>query len=131
AAGATGYIDWKLEGTAEFALPGSNPLKLRAEHFNTHEGLDKGFSQGNNGPDKLSISTVNTSYQFGNDQGLGRVVLDANSYTKHYLNNQKSNANRDHSDFDWGTTYTLNVLPGTNVVMQYRHKDVDFIHAPD
>src|SRR5690606_18801647 len=80
AAGTSGFIDWKLEGTAQIALPGDNPLKLRAEFFNTHEGLGKRSSSGKVEPDQLSISTVNASYQFGSDQGLGRILVDANSY---------------------------------------------------
>jgi hypothetical protein len=127
APGAANFVDLRFEGTARVPLDQQNLLKLRSEFFNTHENLDAAFRKGNSaGPQRFTTSTVNGSYEYTTTGGMGRVVLDAGSYTKTYTDNTALSF-RNHKDYNWGSTFSLRVLPGTEMVLQYRFKNVDYL----
>jgi hypothetical protein len=128
ARGADNFVDLRFEGNAKIPLDQRNLIKLRSEFFNTHETLGTAFRKGNSSPlDRFTISTVNGSYEYATRNGKGRLVLDTGTYAKAYSENSALNY-RNHEDYNWGSTFSLRVLPGTDMVMQYRFKTVNYLN---
>ncbi len=127
ATAAENFVDLRFEGTARLPLDQQNVVKLRSEFFNTHENLGAAFRRGQSAvPQRFTTSTVNGSYEYSTRQGRGRLVLDTGTYTKNYLDNVALSF-RNHEDYNWGSTFSLRVLPGTEMILQYRFKDVDYL----
>lgn len=127
ATGAANFIDLRFEGTARVPLDQQNLIKLRSEFFNTHENLDAAFRKGLSPiPQRFTTSTVNGSYEYTTEHGVGRLVLDGGTYAKTYTDNRALSF-RNHETYNWGSTFSMQVLPGTEMVVQYRYKDVDFL----
>jgi hypothetical protein len=127
ATGAANFVDLRFEGNARLPLDQQNVVKLRSEFFNTHENLGTAFRKGQSAvPQRFTTSTVNGSYEYSTKQGKGRLVLDAGRATKNYLDNVTLSF-RNHEDYNWGSTFSMRVLPGTEMVLQYRYKDVDYL----
>jgi hypothetical protein len=128
------YTDWKLTGTADVEINVRNKLRIDAEHFNTHEVRGTGFSQGGvfvPVPDQFDATTVNARYQFGSDTSRGRIVAEANRYERDYTNNELTTFLRNRVDNGWSGTFHLGVLPSTDILFQYRFRDIDYVNDPD
>lgn len=131
APGAENFVDWKLESAANIEVTPQNQLQVRAELFNTHEGLGNAFSLG--GPTeakRLTTSSLTTSYQYGSDADRSRWVLDAGTFTKRFIDPDNKNAAKpgpDEEAFNWSSTLHFRVLPGTQMQLRYGFKDVDFV----
>jgi hypothetical protein len=121
ASGAAPFIDWKVDGAVRAEPMPQHVVKVRAELFNTHEAVGAAFRNSADDAARFTLSTLNTSYEFGNQNDLGRLVLDATTFVK---NHEESLANprRNQKESNWGSTYHLNVLPGTTMQLQYRSK---------
>lgn len=127
ATAAANFVDLRFEGNARLPLNRQSLIKLRSEFFNTHENLDAAFRNGKRAvPQRFTTSTVNGSYEYTTTGGNARLVLDAGTYTKNYTDNVALSF-RNHEDYNWGSSFSLRVLPGTEMVMQYRYKDVDYL----
>lgn len=127
------YTDWKLAGIADLEINVRNKLRFDVEHFNTHEVRGTGFSQGDvftPVPDKFDATTLAARYQFGTDSSRGRIVMDANRYEKDYTNNELTTFMRNRVDTGWSGTFYLGTLPSTDILFQYRFKDVDYVNDP-
>lgn len=128
------YTDWKLAGIADIEINVRNKLRFDVEHFNTHEVRGTGFSQGDVFtpiPDKFDATTLNARYQFGTDTSRGRIVMEANRYEKDYTNNPETTFLRNRVDTGWSGTFLLGTLPSTDLLFQYRFKDLDYRIDPD
>ena len=127
APGAINFVDLRFEGTARLPLDPQNVIKLRSEFFNTHETLGTAFRNGNaRVPDRFTTSTVNASYEYSTAQAKGRLVMDTGTFTKTYTNNNALNF-RNREDYNWGGSFYFRVLPGTDMVAQYRFKNVEYL----
>ncbi|MES2623674.1 MAG: hypothetical protein V4628_00210 [Pseudomonadota bacterium] len=124
---ADNFVDFRVENTARVPLDERNVVKLRSELFNTHETLNSSFRKGDAPvPNRFTTSTVNGSYEYATSKGKGRMVLDSGTFAKTYTNNPALDF-RSHEDFNWGSTFYVRVLPGTDMVMRYRFKDVNYL----
>ena len=131
ARGVDSFVDTSFEGAARFALGRRNLIKLHGEFFNTHEKLDTAFKNGSSSlPERFTTSTISSSYEYATPQRNGRIVIDVGTFTKNYTNTNAVSY-RSHEDYNWGSSFFLRVLPGTDMVMQYRFKNVDFLNDRD
>lgn len=131
APGAQNFVDWKLQSSANTELTPQSHVKVRAEVFNTHEGMSNAFSRGGSTEaTRFTTSSLNTSYQYGSDANRSRWVLDAGSFAKRFTDNEDTNAGAarpNEEDFNWSSTFHFRVLPGMHMHLQYGFKDVDYI----
>jgi hypothetical protein len=124
---AANFIDLRFASSARLPLDEQNLVKVSSEFFNTHENIDTAFRNGqSSAPQRFTTSTVNGSYEYTTAQGKGRLVLDAGRYAKNYTDNAAMGF-RNHEDYNWGSTFSWRVLPGAEMVLQYRFKDVDYL----
>lgn len=127
------YTDWRLAALADVEINVRNKLQFEAEYFNTHEVRGTGFSQGGvftPVPDRFNAKTLAAQYQFGADSARGRIVIDADRYEKEYTNNEATTRFRGRIDNGLSGTFHLGVLPRTDILFQYRVRDVDYVNDP-
>jgi hypothetical protein len=125
AAGDASYIDWRLENSARFALDDTRSLRLRSESFNTHEGAGSAVVPVND-PARFLSSTLDTSFEQALWGRRGQLVIDAGRLTKDYVETTRRPDFRDFEDRHVGGSFRFRVLPGADLQLQYRARDIDY-----
>lgn len=128
AAGNAGYVDWKLENMARFTLDGARSIKLRTENFNTHEGAGKAqVPDEEYAPARFTTSIFDTSYEQALWGKRGKLVLDAGTFAKQYIDAEQRVDFHDQEDNYFGSSLRFHILPGANLHLRYREREIEYI----
>jgi hypothetical protein len=120
------YIDWRLENIARIKLDDQRSLRFRSESFNSREGASNPNVPIRNAARFLS-STFDTSFEQSLWHRRGQLTLDAGSFAKDYVEATTQRPDfRDLKDRHFGSSFRFRVLPGADLQLQYRARDIDY-----
>jgi Uncharacterized protein conserved in bacteria (DUF2320). len=132
APGSTGYFDWKLENQARLQFDGGRSLRFRTENFSTHEGAGTtNVPKDGREPARFATESFDTSFEQSLWDRRGQLVLDAGSFSKTYLTGAESGNFTNRQDRYVGGSFRYRLLPGADLQMQYRARDIAFEAAFD
>ena len=127
------YDDHFFEGGAYLSLGQRANFDLVATLDEAHEnrgtGLSEGFDPSLNippKPDEYRRQRLLGRFSFGNDESVGRLVVDAVASDLGYTNNRDRTRFYDRIDTYGNATFYLRVLPGTSLMLDARVTDIDW-----
>ena len=128
------YTDWRIAADTHLEVNSRNAFELNAGLFSTREMRGTGFSQGGllpSDPDSYEETTAGISYLYGDSDSFFGFELSAETLDKQYDNNRLQTRFRDREDEILAATAFFNVSPRTNILLEYRNKDVDYTTDPN
>jgi hypothetical protein len=96
-----------------------------------HEDRGTGLSEGFIGqiiPEPIEYDQIDVggSLQYGSDQGVGRLLLNAGYMDREYQNFRDLTRSRDREETTLGATFFYPVAPKTDVLVEYAYKDIEY-----
>lgn len=123
------FLDWRFENALALQLDGQSRLRLRTEIFDSHESSDDAFGA-NATSNHFFASAVNTSYERTTWDGRGKLLIDAGTSRKDYVESATSTSLRDQEISQAGGEFRLRVLPGANLLLKYQARDIRYLATP-
>jgi hypothetical protein len=123
------FLDWRFENALGMQLGPQGRVRLRTELFDSHESGTDAFSPAAPAQHFFS-SSVNTSYEHTAWGGRAKMLVDAGTSGKDYVDSATSTSLRDHDLNQIGTEFRLRVLPGADMLLKYQKRDIKYLTTP-
>lgn len=131
AVGDAAYVDWKVENIARFEFAGNRSIRFHTETFHTHEGAGSAVvPDDEQAPARFVASTFDTSFEQSLWGARGHLVLDTGTFAKEFLDAARRPELRNHGNRHIGSSFRYHFLPGAQLQLQYRTRDIDYGGQP-
>lgn len=121
------YVDQTFRNTIDFYATRETAVRIGYDYLRGHDprgSTDRPFG---NSPDKFRLTNPNGMIAFGQAGAQGRVELYGSNAHKRYLSNRDFTFAADRNTFEYGGAFYWRVMPRTQVLVEARHTEIDYI----
>lgn len=123
------FLDWRFENALGLELGPQDRLRLRTELFDSHEASNDAFRP-NAASQHFTASSVTGSYEHSAWRGRAKLLVDAGSSSKDYLDVDAASNFRDQEATQFGSEFRFRVLPGADMLLKYQTRDIKYLTTP-
>ena len=129
------YDDYGIDGLLSMEFNHRNELGLRAGFKHTHEARGTGYSQGLAAinllaPDEYGEASIGAQYRFGAQTAKGRLNFSLEDWSREYTTRVQETEDQNRGELRAVGAFFWRVGGRTDVLVEYRHTDVDYDVGP-
>ena len=123
------YSTWLVAGDAHVEVTERHLFDLNFSYDESIQARGTGWSQFGDlpdEPDELDRRDLGLSYQLGASDAMARLQISVNNVDLDFSNNSEFRVGRDYERVGWRTTFLLNALPRTDIILEVRGADFNY-----